>query len=200
MKNFVQLMTLILILASTGCEAKVIDETGNSIKKNPIRIENVGTSSTVIIKDLNVKGVIPYIDMESGKVTYNKNELRGHEIAIEVDFSVFQVYVKLGEDYDTGMQVQAVPMKVFAFDDVTVAPEAGYKLDSENEGLVIGNTFYNGGNGWTGFNMTKEVFVLKTRSGKFAKIQFLKAKQGNIDLRYFIQNDLSSNLKTSGNN
>lgn len=198
MKQFLLPLTLLLSLTATGCEAGVLDESGKTIKEAHINIENSETaSSTVTIKDLNVKGVIPYIDMESGKVTYNKNEINGHDIAIEVDFSVFQVFVKLGEDYASGMPVEALPTGVYEFDAVTIAPEQGYRQDSENGGLVIGNKFYNGGNGWTGFHMTNEVYVLKTRTGKFAKVQFLKAKQGNVDLRYYIQNDLSNNLKTN---
>lgn len=198
MKHFFLTLTLLLTITATGCEARVLDESGNSIKQAQINIENSEVEASVVtIKDLNVKGVIPYIDMDSGKVTYHKNEIKGHDIAIEVDFSVFQVYVKLGEDYDSGTQVEALPTGVSIFDDVTIAPERGYRQDTDNGGLVIGNKFYNGGNGWSGFHMTNEVYILKTRTGKFAKIQFLQAKQGNVDLRYYIQNDHSTNLKTS---
>lgn len=195
-----KIMTLILTtLFSVGCEARVLDSDGSSLKDPLASLNNIETSGkTVAIKDLNVKGVIPYIDMETGKVTYDKHELKGHELSIEVDFSVFQVFVKLGENYENGMKVEALNSGVKDFHAVTIAPESDYLQDSENNSLVIGNKFYDGGNGWTGFHMTKNVYVLKTRSGKFAKVQFLKAKQGNVDLQYFIQTDGSTNLKTQG--
>lgn len=192
-------LTLILTsLFTVGCEARVLDPDGSSLKDPLASISNVETSEKiVVIKDLNVKGVIPYIDMETGKVTYNKNEIRGHEISIEVDFSVFQVFVKLGESYDSGMRVEAQNSSIKDFHAVAVAPASNYLQDSETNGLVIGNKFYDGGNGWTGFHMTKDVYILKTRSGKYAKLQFLKAKQGNVDLQYFIQEDGSDNLRTT---
>lgn len=191
-------LTLMLLLITASCEAAVLDPNGNSIKtSDAISPQIQGSNNVVQIKDLNVKGVIPYIDMETGKVTYNKNELTGHDISIEVDFSVFQVYVKLGEDYSTGIETQALNSMVKDFHAIDTSPETGHLTDSENHGLVIGNKFYDGGNGWSGFQMTKNVYLFKTRNGKFAKLQFLKAKQGNIDLQYFIQQDSSTNLKTS---
>lgn len=190
---FTLLMSHLLIVA---CEARVLDPDGSTIKQpTPIQSE-ARPDKVVTIKDLNVKGVIPYVDMESGKVTYNKNELEGHDFSIEVDFSVFQVFVKLGEDYTRGTQAQAFNSLVKDFHAITTAPANGYLQDSDNGGLIIGNQFYDGGNGWSGFHMTKNVYFVKTRNGMFAKLQFLKAKQGNVDLQYFVQSDGSHDLST----
>lgn len=188
---------LLLSLFTLSCETAVLDLDGPSIGNARPSLENAGTASTpVVIRDLNVKGVIPYIDMETGKVNYDRSELEGHELSIAVDFSVFQVYVRLGEDHMTGMPVEALNSGVKDFHALLSAPTSGYRMDSENEGLVIGNKFYDGGNGWTGFHMTGDVYILKTRSGKYAKLQFLKARQGNIDLQYYVQQDGSMSLRT----
>lgn len=203
--NFIKLLVAVsMSLSIASCEAQVIDPSGISIKKQRPTIEAQGPdtgnqTNIVIVKNLNVKGVIPYIDMETGKVTYDKKELQGHDFSIEVDFSVFQVYVKLGEDYQSGQLVEALNSKIKDFHQVEVAPSSGYKADTANGELVIGNTFYDGGNGWTGFHMTKDVFVFKTRSGKFAKLQILQAKQGNVDFQFYIQKDHSNNLQTIKN-
>ncbi len=197
MKIISLIQIIFLSLLTLGCEAAVIDQEGKSIRDDSPAIQNIEAAKKAItVKDLNVKGVIPYIDMETGKVTYNKNELTGHEFSIEVDFSVFQVFVKLGEDYSNGMQVGALNSGIKDFHAVEVALIHGYQQDSENNGLVIGNKFYDGGNGWTGFHMTNNVYLIKTRSGKYAKLQFLKAKQGNVDLKFYLQQDGSTNLKT----
>lgn len=200
--NFIKrLIVASLSLTLASCEANVIDASGASIKKQMPSIETQ-TSETqdqneiIIVKNLNVKGVIPYIDMETGRITYDKKELQGHDLSIEVDFSVFQVYVKLGEDYQTGQQVEALNTKIKDFDLVEIAPTSGYQADGANGELVIGNSFYDGGNGWTGFHMTKDVFVFKTRTGKFAKLQILQAKQGNVDLHFYIQKDNSNDIRT----
>lgn len=189
----------VMTLLIASCEAQVLDPAGNSIKNSGPSVDTQAAEENKIItvRNLNVKGVIPYIDMVSGKVTYDKKELQGHDISIEVDFSVFQVYIKLGQDYLNGQQVEALNSKIKDFHQLDIAPEAGYLADGANGELVIGNSFYDGGNGWSGFHMTKDVFVIKTRTGKFAKLQILQAKQGNVDLQFFIQNDHSHNLNTA---
>lgn len=194
-------LILALSILTISCEAQVLDPSGKTIIPQNTTVDGSSSPSNsereaTIIRNLNVKGVIPYIDMETGKVTYNKSELQGHEISIEVDFSAFQVYVKLGENYENGQQVEALATTETDFTKVLTAPNDGYKADSQGS-LVIGNSFYNGGNGWTGFEMTHAVYILKTRSGKFAKVQFLKAKQGNVDLQFYFQNDGSFNLKSN---
>lgn len=200
--NLISLVVAICIsLTFASCEARVIDPNGASIKRQRLSVEGHSSDSEnqpdiIIVKNLNVKGVIPYIDMETGKVTYDKKELQGHDFSIEVDFSVFQVYVKLGENYQNGQQAEALNSKVKDFHLVELAPSSGYRADGANGDLVIGNTFYDGGNGWTGFQMTKDVFVFKTRTGKFAKLQILQARQGNVDLQFYIQKDHSNNLRT----
>lgn len=191
-------LQIFIIILTFGCEARVLDENGSTIRNQDVSIHDVNFGEAVIVRDLNVKGVIPYVDMESGKVSYKKSDLEGYDFFIEVDFSVFQVFVKLGEDTLNGNPVEALNTDIKEFDEVATAPENGYLQDSNGQ-LVIGNKFYDGGNGWTGFHMTKNVYVFKTRSGKYAKVQFLKAKQGNVDFIYYFQQDSSSDLRTTGN-
>ncbi len=198
--NIKKIISFLTLLIALGCEAHIVDKNGSTLKINEgavigqdARVE--GLLQTITVRDMDIKGVIPLIDMENTKVTYEPSEISGHELAIKVDFSKFQVYIHLGENYNNGEKVSAYKTGIKDFHQVVNANEEGHKFDSDEE-LIIGNKFYDGGNGWTGFHMTDDVWVLKTRSGRYAKVQVLKAKAGKVDLQYAISDEFSTNLKT----
>lgn len=193
------LMSLLMIFA-IGCEAQILDKNGSTIKElSTVVIKNEapvdGFLQTMLVQDMDIKGVIPLIDMEKSKVTYEAAEISGHELSIKVDFSKFQVFIHLGENYENGEKVLAYKTGLKDFHAVDMANDDGY-LGDNNSSLVIGNSFYDGGNGWTGFHMTNDVWVLKTRTGRYAKVQILKAKAGKVDLQYAVASELSKVLKT----
>ena len=85
-----------------------------------------------------------------------------------------------------------------AFHDVTAAPADGYTADDEaSKKYVVGATWRNGGEGTTGFSMSKFVYILKLADGTHAKIEVLSAKSGEVHILAYHQPDKSTDLTTT---
>jgi hypothetical protein len=91
----------------------------------------------------------------------------------------------LGANSSDGTIVAAINMgNSVNFEDVVTAPESGYQTDdSDNMNFVIGSGWrVQGGTGSVGFEMTKNIYVIKTCDQKHAKIIFTQGKAGILKM------------------
>lgn len=103
----------------------------------------------------------------------------------------------LGVNSTSGTMVSGIDLgNETSFSDVTTAPDDGYLADDlDNMNLVIGSGWrVPGGTGSVGFEMTNNVYVIKTCDGKYAKVIFTEGKSGSLKLNVCYQADGSKNI------
>ncbi len=92
-----------------------------------------------------------------------------------------------------GDGVQVVNMGPVGFHLVETAPQEGWVTSG-----TFDTDYQSGGSGSSGFEMSENVYVLRTADGRFGKVEILSAVSGVVTWRAYLQEDLDScNIRTA---